>query len=93
VLRLIELAVRGARQHGKWVGVCGGIAGDPQAVPLLAGLGVTELSVSVPAIAAVKAQLRDLRLTDCEALAKRALGLDTAAQVRNLVDDATEATC
>jgi phosphocarrier protein FPr len=93
VLRLIDLAVRGARQHGKWVGVCGGIAGDPQAVPLLAGLGVTELSVSVPAIAAVKAQLRGLRLTDCEALAKRALGLDTAAQVRSLVDEGTEATC
>ena len=43
---------------GKWVGVCGGIAGDPKGVALLVGLGVSELSVSIPSIAAVKAQIR-----------------------------------
>ena len=57
-------------QHGRWTGVCGGIAGDPQAVPLLVGLGVDELSVSVPAIPAVKAQIRRLRLEECRALAR-----------------------
>ena len=60
VLGLIGQAVTAAHAAGKWVGVCGGIASDPQAVPLLVGLGVDELSVSVPAIPAVKAQIRSL---------------------------------
>ncbi|PSR17406.1 phosphoenolpyruvate--protein phosphotransferase [filamentous cyanobacterium CCP3] len=85
VLRMIELTVKGASRHGKWVGVCGGVAGDPQAVPILIGLGVTELSVSVPVIPAVKAQVRGLTLTHCQDLAHRALHLDAAAQVRDLV--------
>jgi phosphoenolpyruvate-protein phosphotransferase len=87
VLQLIALTVQGAEQHGKWVGVCGGIASDPQAVPILIGLGVSELSVSVPAIPAIKAQIRTLSLADCQALAQKALSLDTAAAVRELVPD------
>jgi phosphocarrier protein FPr len=85
VLKMIDLTVRGADQHGKWVGVCGGVAGDPQAVPILVGLGVKELSVSVPVIPTVKAQVRTLSLTECRALAQKALSLDSAAQVRELV--------
>ena len=50
VLQLIAMTTRAAKTEGKWVGVCGGIASDPQAVPLLIGLGVAELSVSVPTI-------------------------------------------
>jgi phosphoenolpyruvate-protein phosphotransferase len=87
VLQLISLAVKGAQQHGRWVGVCGGIAGDPQAVPILIGLGVKELSVSVPAIPAIKAQIRALSLADCQELAQKALTLDTGAAVRELVPD------
>lgn len=85
VLRMIDLTVRGAEKHGKWVGVCGGMAGDPQAVPILVGLGVKELSVSVPVIPAVKAQVRGLTLAQCQDLAQQALNLDSAAQVRDLV--------
>ena len=85
VLRLIEQSVTGAHSRGKWVGVCGGIAGDAHAVPLLVGLGVDELSVSLPAIPAVKAQIRSLRLSTCRQLAQEALGCDTAAEVRALV--------
>ena len=85
VLRLIEQTVVAARKHGRWTGVCGGIAGDPQAVPLLVGLGVDELSVSVPAIPALKAQIRRLRLEECRALARAALECATAADVRALV--------
>jgi phosphocarrier protein FPr len=87
VLNLIALAVKGAEQHGKWVGVCGGSASDPQAVPILIGLGVKELSVSVPAIPAIKAQIRALNMADCMALARKALGLDTSLAVRELVPD------
>jgi multiphosphoryl transfer protein len=67
------------------------MASDPQAVPLLIGLGVDELSVSIPAIPSVKAQIRSLSLAACEKLAARALDLDSAAAVRALVpldDDA-----
>jgi multiphosphoryl transfer protein len=87
VLRLIQLAVDAAHDHGNWVGVCGGIAADPQAVPLLVGLGVDELSVSIPTIPSVKAQIRRLSLADCRALAAEALAQDTAAAVRALVPE------
>jgi multiphosphoryl transfer protein len=82
VLRLISLTVEGAHRHGKWVGVCGGLAAEPMAVPVLLGVGVDELSVPVPAIAAVKALVRRLALRDCQVLARELLGLATAGEVR-----------
>lgn len=85
VLALIAEAAKAAHAAGKWVGVCGGIASDPQAVPLLVGIGVDELSVSVPAIPSVKAQIRALSLTECQELAARAIAADSAASVRALV--------
>jgi phosphocarrier protein FPr len=85
VLRLIAESVKAAHAHGRWVGVCGGIAGDPQAVPILVGLGVDELSVSVPAIPTVKAQVRDLSEAACRGLAEQALLAESAAAVRALV--------
>jgi multiphosphoryl transfer protein len=85
VLRLIAQTVEGAHGEGRWVGVCGGIASDPQAVPILVGIGVDELSVSVPSIPAVKAAIRERSLADCKAIARQALAQDTAAGVRSLV--------
>jgi phosphoenolpyruvate-protein phosphotransferase len=85
VLRLIAQTVRAAKAHGRWTGVCGGIASDPQAVPLLVGLGVDELSVSVPVIPAIKAQVRRLRLAECQTLAEAALACADASDVRALV--------
>ena len=85
VLGLIAQAAKAAHEAGRWVGVCGGMASDPQAVPILIGLGVDELSVSIPAIPAVKAQVRSLSLAQCQELAARALTQDSAATVRALV--------
>ncbi|HEU4689310.1 MAG TPA: phosphoenolpyruvate--protein phosphotransferase, partial [Vicinamibacterales bacterium] len=85
VLRLIDQTARAAQRHQRRTAVCGGIAGDPQAVPLLVGLGIDELSVTVPAIPAVKAQIRRLRMEDCRALAQAALACATAGEVRALV--------
>jgi phosphoenolpyruvate-protein phosphotransferase len=82
VLRLIERTVQGAHAAGKWVGVCGELAADPQAVPILVGLGVDELSMSAPAIPTVKAQIRSVTLAECQAQAKHALGCASATQVR-----------
>ncbi len=85
VLGLISMAAKAANKHGKWCGVCGGMASDPQAIPILIGLGVQELSVSIPTIPSVKAQIRSLNLAECEALAAQALVMSTAAEVRSLV--------
>ncbi|HKO47337.1 MAG TPA: phosphoenolpyruvate--protein phosphotransferase, partial [Polyangiaceae bacterium] len=87
VLRLIAQTVKGAEPMKRMVGVCGGIAGDPAAVPILIGMGVTELSVSLPAIPMVKAQIRALSMDTCRALAARALAAESAAEVRALVPD------
>jgi multiphosphoryl transfer protein len=85
VLRLIDQAVGAAHGHGRWVGVCGAAAGDPQAVPVLVGLGVDELSVSVPLVPAVKAQVRALSLAECRTTARLALDAADGAEVRELV--------
>jgi phosphocarrier protein FPr/phosphocarrier protein len=82
VLKMIALTVEGAHAHGRWVGVCGGLASDALAVPALIGLGIDELSVSVPAIAAVKAAVKRVALADCRALARELLALETAQDVR-----------
>ncbi|MEX3557409.1 MAG: phosphoenolpyruvate--protein phosphotransferase [Burkholderia sp.] len=80
VLRMIAQTVDGARQHRKWVGVCGGLAGEPLGAAILAGLGVDELSMSVRDIPAVKTRLRASRLDALRALARRALdGTDVDA--------------
>jgi phosphocarrier protein FPr len=84
VLRLIAQTVAGAARHGRWVGVCGGIAGDPFGAMLLAGLGVNELSMTPRDIPAVKARLRQVSFSDLQALAAKALLADTAADIRNL---------
>ncbi len=92
VLRLIAMTVEGAHEYGKWVGVCGGIASDPLAVPLLVGLGVDELSVSVPAIVPVKAALSRWRLHECADLANEVLRCRTTAEVRAVLARQVEAT-
>ena len=84
VLRLIGRTVEAAHANGKWVGVCGELGADPQAVPILIGLGVDELSVSVPAIPTVKAQVRSLKLEEAKSLAKQALTCAMAQEVRAL---------
>lgn len=84
VLRLIAMTVEGAKAHDRWVGVCGGIAGDPFGAALLVGLGVSELSMTPRDIPAVKARIRASDKTALETLAKRALEMEGAAQVRAL---------
>jgi phosphocarrier protein FPr len=84
VLRMIDRTVSAARAAGKWVGACGGIAGDPKGVAILVGLGVSELSVSIPSIAAVKGQIRGMTMDKARALAQRALSCRNAGEVRAL---------
>ena len=86
VLQLIDITVRAAHAHGKWVGVCGELAADPLAVPVLVGLGVDELSVSARSIPDVKARVREFSLSQAQSLAQQALAVGSPADVRALVE-------
>jgi phosphocarrier protein FPr len=82
VLRQIQRVVEAAHSNGIWVGVCGELAGDPHAIPILLGLGVDELSMSAPAIATVKEIVRSWDAAQAKSLAEQALELDSAEAVR-----------
>lgn len=84
VLRLIDMTVQAARKYKRWVGVCGGIASDQKAVPILLGLGVEELSVSIPVIPLVKSQVRETSLAEAKLVAVKALSAPGAKEVREL---------
>ncbi|MCG8334746.1 MAG: phosphoenolpyruvate--protein phosphotransferase [Proteobacteria bacterium] len=84
VLRLIKNTVDAAHANGKWVGVCGELGSDQLAVPILTGLGVDELSVSVPMVARVKESIRTINCKDSKNLAQKAIACKTASDVRKL---------
>ncbi len=85
VLRLIERTSTAAAAAGATIAVCGEVAGDPLAVPLLLGLGVRELSMNPIGIAAAKQAVRGVDATAARELAREALAEDSAAAVRRLL--------
>jgi phosphocarrier protein FPr len=85
VLRLIAHTIEGAHKYGKRADICGELGSDPAAVPILIGLGMDELSVSIPSVPTVKAQVRTLNLANIQPLAQQALECSTAQEVRELV--------
>ncbi len=86
LLRVIDQVVKSARRRHRWVGVCGEMASDLWAVPLLVGLGVDELSVHPPTVATVKALVRRLDAAECSRAARAALKLDSGDAVRRLLE-------
>ena len=82
VLRLVRDAARAAHDAGIWIGMCGELAGNPLATPVLLGLGLDELSMSAPAIPAVKAAVRELTTDEARRIAAAVLELDSAEAVR-----------
>ncbi|MBJ2214214.1 MULTISPECIES: phosphoenolpyruvate--protein phosphotransferase [Pseudomonas] len=82
LLRLIAHTCAGAAKHGRWVGVCGALASDPLATPVLVGLGVTELSVSPPQVGEIKDRVRHLDAAQCRQLSQELLNLSSAQAVR-----------
>ncbi len=86
VLRLIRVVAEAGSRHERWVGVCGELASDPTAVPVLVGLGIKELSANAPAIPAVKQAVRGVDTEAARTLADAALELSSAAEVRALVE-------
>jgi phosphocarrier protein FPr len=85
VLALVERTARAASTRGRWTGVCGELAGDPVATPLLIGLGVLELSMSAPAVPHVKRAVREVDGDAARALASAALELASGDEVRDLL--------
>ncbi|HLA08333.1 MAG TPA: phosphoenolpyruvate--protein phosphotransferase [Anaerolineales bacterium] len=85
VLRLIAHTIESAHKHGKRADICGELGSDAAAIPILLGLGMDELSVSIPSVPTVKAQVRSLKISELESLAREALNCSTAQEVRELV--------
>jgi phosphoenolpyruvate-protein kinase (PTS system EI component) len=84
VLRLVRETAAGGAAWGRTVAVCGSLASELAAAPILIGLGVTELSASPAAIPELKAAIRELTAAQCRDIAERALALTSAAEVRAL---------
>lgn len=86
LIRLIQHVVNAAHREGKHVGMCGGMAGDPLAVPLLLGLGIDELSMSAISIQKVKYTITHTRLDACRALADKILKQRKTTEIRDLLE-------
>lgn len=87
LLRLIKHVIDAAHAKGKWAGMCGEMAGDPLAIPLLLGLGLDEFSMSAISILPARKQLKQLKQSEMKRLAERALELGTAEDVRAYVEN------
>jgi multiphosphoryl transfer protein len=85
VLRLIAMTIDAAHKHGKRADICGELGSDAAAIPILLGLGMDELSVSIPSVPTVKAQVRAINISDWKSPAHDALNCSTAKEVRELV--------
>ncbi len=85
VLRLVRYVTAQAHRYGKRVGVCGELAGEPLAVPILLGLDVDELSMNPAAIPVAKRIIRTLSLPDCRRLAAEVQRLESGDEVRACV--------
>ena len=82
---MIKLTVDAGHAANIWVGMCGELAGNPLATAMLVGLGLDELSMSAPAIPAVKAAVREITGYDAQRLAEQALQMASAEAVINLL--------
>lgn len=89
-LRLLKQIVDAAHKNKKWIGVCGEIGGQIRLLPLLAGLGLDELSMAAPVIADIKAGLSVLTAADCRQLLATALSCATAEEVAALLEQFAE---
>ncbi len=85
VLRLIAMTAEAGARHNRLVAMCGGLASDPAAVPVLLGLGLTELSVVPSIIPQLKHLISRLTLDACRSLAQRALAQESSEAVRSLL--------
>ncbi|MCF8019715.1 MAG: phosphoenolpyruvate--protein phosphotransferase [Vallitaleaceae bacterium] len=86
LLKLIQMVTEAAHKEGKWVGMCGEMAGENQALPLLIGLGLDELSMSAPSILKARYSLKQIDSIKAKGLADMALQSCTEEEVKLLID-------
>ncbi|WP_106768425.1 phosphoenolpyruvate--protein phosphotransferase [Paenibacillus faecalis] len=89
ILRLVKMVIDAAHREGRWAGMCGEMAGDPVAIPLLLGLGLDEFSMSATSILPARSQISRLSRAEMQELAAKALEMRTAEEVVDLVKKAT----
>ncbi len=85
ILRLVKMTIDGAHSQGKWCGMCGEMGGDPNAAPVLLGLGLDEFSMSASKILPTRKIIRSLNKKDMEDLANKAIKCHTEQEVLELV--------
>ncbi|GET14785.1 phosphoenolpyruvate-protein phosphotransferase [Ligilactobacillus agilis] len=90
ILRLVKRIIDASHAEGKWTGMCGEMAGDQVAVPLLAGLGLDEFSMSATSILKTRSLMKTLDTTKMQELADKALDCETAEEVTALVEEYTK---
>ena len=91
ILRLVKMVIDASHREGKWTGMCGEMAGDELAIPLLLGLGLDEFSMSATSILQARSQIRGLSKRDMVELTEKALEMGTAEEVVAEVKKITEA--
>ena len=87
ILRLIKMTIDGAHKEGKWCGMCGEMAGDEKAIPLLLGLGLDEFSMSASSILEARRIIRDLSYAEMQELTDKALNCSTTEEVLELLEN------
>jgi phosphoenolpyruvate-protein phosphotransferase (PTS system enzyme I) len=90
ILRLVKMVIDAAHKEGKWAGMCGEMAGDETAVPVLLGLGLDEFSMSATSILKARSLIKRLNKSDMEKLAAEVLTMSTTAQVVAAIEAATK---
>ncbi|MCA2500701.1 phosphoenolpyruvate--protein phosphotransferase [Staphylococcus xylosus] len=85
ILRLVKQVIKASHNEGKWTGMCGEMAGDETAIPLLLGLGLDEFSMSATSILKARRQIKGLSQNEMEELADRAINCATSEEVQELV--------
>ncbi len=90
ILRLVKMVIDASHKEGKWTGMCGEMAGDETAVPLLLGLGLDEFSMSATSILKARSLIRKLSKAEMEKLAQEALQKSTVEEVIELVKNAVK---
>ncbi|ETI68088.1 phosphoenolpyruvate--protein phosphotransferase [Neobacillus vireti] len=90
ILRLVKMVIDASHAEGKWTGMCGEMAGDETAIPILLGLGLDEFSMSATSILKARSLIRNLKKSDMEKLAQEVLNMQTTSQVIEAVNFATK---
>ncbi|UJW58552.1 phosphoenolpyruvate--protein phosphotransferase [Bacillus sp. A116_S68] len=86
ILRLVKMVIDASHAEGKWTGMCGEMAGDELAIPLLLGLGLDEFSMSATSVLPARSQISQMTKAEAQSIAEQALTLNTAEEVKQLVE-------